>query len=59
MIRERTAREARRNLLYTNLPISTIAYTLGFDDPAYFSLIFSNATGLLPHEFGERIYAAA
>ena len=52
VIRERTMREARRNLLYTNLPISTIAYTLGFDDPAYFSLIFSNATGLLPREFG-------
>ncbi len=58
MIRDRIVREARRNLVYTNLPISTIAYALGFDDPAYFSRIFSNATGLSPSEFRERIYAA-
>lgn len=58
MIRDRIMREARRNLVYTNLPISTIAYSLGFDDPAYFSRIFSNATGLSPREFRERIYTA-
>ena len=58
MIRDRIVREARRNLVYTNLPISTIAYTLGFDDPAYFSRIFSNATGLSPSEFRDRIYSA-
>ena len=30
MIRDRIVREARRNLVYTNLPVSTIAYALGF-----------------------------
>ncbi len=59
MIRDRIVREARRNLVYTNLPVSTIAYALGFDDPAYFSRIFSNATGLSPSEFREKIYAGA
>ena len=59
MVRDRIVREARRNLVYTNLPVSTIAYALGFDDPAYFSRIFSNATGLSPSEFRERIYAAS
>ena len=58
MIRDRIVREARRNLVYTNLPISTIAYALGFDDPAYFSRIFSSATGLSPSEFRDRIYSA-
>jgi AraC family transcriptional activator of pobA len=58
MIRDRIVREARRNLVYTNLSVSTIAYALGFDDPAYFSRIFSNATGLSPSEFRERIHAA-
>lgn len=58
MIRDRIVREARRNLVYTNLPVSTIAYALGFDDPAYFSRIFSNATGLSPREFRDRIYNA-
>ncbi len=58
MIRDRIVREARRNLVYTNLPISTIAYALGFDDPAYFSRTFANATGLSPSEFREQIYTA-
>jgi len=58
MIRDRIVREARRNLVYTNLSVSTIAYALGFDDPAYFSRIFSNATGLSPSEFRERIHSA-
>ena len=55
MIRDRVVREARRNLVYTNLTISTIAYALGFNDPAYFSRTFTLATGLSPREFRERI----
>ena len=51
LIEERLIREARRNLVYTNLPVSTIAYELGFDDPAYFSRVFSRATGLSPRAF--------
>jgi AraC family transcriptional activator of pobA len=56
MIRDRVVREARRNLVYTNLPISTIAYSLGFNDPAYFSRTFAAATGLSPSEFRERVH---
>ncbi|MDO8876490.1 MAG: helix-turn-helix domain-containing protein [Pseudolabrys sp.] len=58
MIRDRVVREARRNLVYTNLPIATIAYALGFDDPAYFSRTFTLATGLSPSEFRERVHSA-
>jgi AraC family transcriptional regulator, transcriptional activator of pobA len=54
LIVERIVREARRNLIYTNLPISTIAYALGFNDPAYFSRLFSQATGLSPTSFREK-----
>ena len=43
-IEERVIREARRNLAYSNLPISEIAYELGFADPAYFSRVFARAT---------------
>jgi len=57
LIEERLVREARRNLVYTNLPVSTIAYELGFDDPAYFSRVFSRATGLSPRAFRERAAA--
>ncbi|MCF8478367.1 MAG: helix-turn-helix domain-containing protein [Pseudolabrys sp.] len=56
MIRDRVVREARRSLVYTNLPIATIAYSLGFSDPAYFSRTFAAATGLSPSEFRERVY---
>lgn len=54
LIEERLMREARRNLVYTNLPVSTIAYALGFDDPAYFSRVFARATGLSPRNFRDR-----
>ena len=56
LILNRMIREARRNLVYTNLPVSTIAYTLGFDDPAYFSRIYAAATGLSPRAFRAQLY---
>lgn len=51
LIEERLVREARRNLVYTNMSISKIAYALGFSDPAYFSRVFTRATGLSPRDF--------
>ena len=59
LILERVIREARRNLVYTNLPVSTIAYALGFNDPAYFSRLFSGATGLSPRSFRDKIHKTA
>ena len=56
LILNRMVREARRNLVYTNLPVSTIAYTLGFDDPAYFSRVYAAATGLSPRAFRAQLY---
>lgn len=58
IIEERMIREARRNLAYTNLPVSRIAYALGFNDPAYFSRVFSQATGIAPRDFRERVIGA-
>ena len=54
LILERLVREARRQLLYTGMPVSAIAYALGFDDPAYFSRLFSQATGVSPRRFREQ-----
>lgn len=59
LILDRVIREARRNLVYTNLPVSTIAYALGYNDPAYFSRLFSGATGLSPRGFRDKIHRAA
>lgn len=36
--------------------ISTIAHTLGFDDPAYFSRAYAAATGLSPRAFRTQLY---
>ncbi|QKV17879.1 helix-turn-helix domain-containing protein [Oricola thermophila] len=55
VIEDRMIREARRNLVYTNLPVSRIAYALGYNDPAYFSRVFSQATGMAPRDFRERV----
>ena len=59
LILERIIREARRNLVYTNLPVATIAFALGFNDPAYFSRLFSTATGLSPRSFRDKVHKVA
>lgn len=56
LILNRLIREARRHLVYTNLPVSTIAYALGFDDPAYFSRVYAAATGLAPRAFRAQVH---
>ena len=58
LIEERLVQEARRHLVYTNLPVSTVAYSLGFADPAYFSRVFRRATGYSPAGFRDRIAEA-
>jgi AraC family transcriptional regulator, transcriptional activator of pobA len=51
LIDERVMREARRNLAYTSLRVSTIAYSLGYSDPAYFTRAFTRSAGLSPSRF--------
>jgi AraC-like DNA-binding protein len=46
--------KARQLLLQTDLNISEIAYQTGFNDPAYFSRVFSNEVGCAPSVFRER-----
>ncbi|CAM5782743.1 4-hydroxyphenylacetate catabolism regulatory protein HpaA [Castellaniella caeni] len=50
LIDERLIQEARRLLLYTQEPVSQIAYVLGFDDPAYFSRFFQRHAKLTPSQ---------
>jgi AraC family transcriptional activator of pobA len=50
---ERSSLEAKRALLYSNLAISEIAYSLGFNDAAYFSRFFSRHVGHSPRSFRE------
>jgi len=57
LIEARRMREARRQLAYTNLQVASIAYALGYADPAHFSRVFSRVEGLSPRAFRERLVA--
>lgn len=51
MIADRLSLEAKRLLRYSDLPVSEIAYRLGFEDPAYFSRFFTRTVGSTPSAF--------
>lgn len=51
MLDDRALVEARRMLLYTDLSVAQVGYTLGFTDPAYFSRFFTRKTGAPPLRF--------
>ncbi|HEV7136015.1 MAG TPA: helix-turn-helix domain-containing protein [Steroidobacteraceae bacterium] len=43
--------EAERQLRYTSMPVTQVAYYLGFEDPAYFSRFFARRMGVSPRAF--------
>jgi AraC family transcriptional activator of pobA len=59
LIEARTLREARRHLAYTHLNIASIAYAMGYADPAHFSRVFSKDAGVSPRAFRAQLAAAA
>jgi AraC family transcriptional activator of pobA len=59
LIEARLMREARRQLAYTSLQVASIAYALGYADPAHFSRAFSRVEGLSPRGFRERLAGGA
>ena len=52
-IAARTVLEAKSYLLHTDLPVSEVAYRLGFREPAYFSRYFRRHAGASPTGFAE------
>lgn len=48
LIHARLVKEACRRLGYLDVPVTTLALELGFDDPAYFCRFFRRATGHSP-----------
>ncbi|WP_295806100.1 helix-turn-helix domain-containing protein [uncultured Nitratireductor sp.] len=44
---------ARRDLIFTPTPVQAIAYSLGFQDPAYFNRFFRRQTGTTPGAYRE------
>lgn len=53
-VRGRRLLEARRLLIYSAMTIAEIGYSLGFDDPAYFSRFFSTQVGIAPADYRAR-----
>lgn len=50
-IQQEVVLEAKRLLYYSQFNVKEITHSLGYDDPAYFSRIFKNATGITPLSF--------
>lgn len=51
LLHQRRLLEAQRQLRYTSMPVTQVAYYLGFEDPAYFSRFFTRLAGLSPRAF--------
>lgn len=54
LIKARILIEAKKELLYTNLTISEIAYNLSFSEPANFIRFFKKLTNTTPNQFREK-----
>ncbi|MEO9869232.1 helix-turn-helix transcriptional regulator [Ekhidna sp.] len=55
VIHARKILEAKRQLSNTNTSIKELAYSLGFDQPTYFTKYFKKHTGLTPKEFTNQV----
>ena len=54
IVQDRLMLEACRKLTYAPSNVASIAYELGFQDPAYFSRAFKKHTGLTPKQFRQQ-----
>ncbi|MDK9770485.1 helix-turn-helix domain-containing protein [Vibrio sp. B181a] len=54
LIHDRIILEANRELVFSTKTVKTIAFELGFDDPAYFSRFYRKQKGETPAEFRHR-----
>jgi AraC family transcriptional regulator, transcriptional activator of pobA len=48
LVHDRIILEAKRNLAFSSMAVSEIAYALGFTDPGYFSRFFRDRVGVNP-----------
>lgn len=54
LIANRLIDQARRDLIFTQVPVQDISYALGFADPAYFSRFFTGHVGATPKQYRQR-----
>ena len=55
-IHQRVMLEAKRLLYYTDMDVKEIAFSLGYEDHAYFSRLFSGVVGLSPRAFRDKYH---
>lgn len=55
LLQERRLLEARRLLVYTELPVADVGARLGFDDAGYFSRFFTRSSGTPPSVYRARV----
>ncbi len=58
VVHDRLVLEARRNLVYTSMTVSQVAFRLGFSDPAYFSRFFTERVGMSPSGYRAGVFSA-
>lgn len=54
LVHHRLLLEAERQLRYTSMSVTQVAYHLGFEDPAYFSRFFARRMGMSPRSFRQK-----
>lgn len=54
-LRSRVIIQAKRLLAYTSISAKEIAYTLGYNDYAYFSRLFRKSTGISPSAYAKNL----
>lgn len=54
IVQDRLLREACRRLIYVVVPVSQLAYELGFADAGYFCRFFKRRTGLSPNQYRKK-----
>jgi AraC family transcriptional activator of pobA len=59
VLHDRLVLEAKRNLVYTSMTISQVAFGLGFSDPAYFTRFFTAKVGRTPSAYRAGLFSAA
>jgi AraC family transcriptional activator of pobA len=59
MVHDRLMAEAKRSLMYTAMSVQEIAFSLGFEDPPYFTRFFTRSEGCPPTEFRRATSRAA
>lgn len=57
LLHARLLREACRRLVHVVVPVTKLAFELGFDDPAYFCRFFRRHTGLSPRDYRRQMSA--